>query len=72
MRELARHERCWAKHQSLTHPEHQQAADEMRADRQRPRPAGAGVEDVERRALADYDAAFGLLDTGLLDTERVA
>jgi hypothetical protein len=58
---LARHERCWAKHQSLTDPEHQQAAAKMRADRQRPRRAAA-VEDVERRALRDYDAAFGLTD----------
>ena len=71
-RELARHQRCWAKHQSLTDPQHQQAAAKMRADRQRPRPEGAGVQDVERRQLTDYDAAFGLLDTGPLATDRVA
>jgi len=63
-RELARHERCWAKHQSLTDPEHQQPAAKMRADRQRPRRDDPGVEAVERRELTDYDAAFGLLDTG--------
>jgi transposase len=63
-REVAHHQRCWAKHQSITDPEHATAAAAMRSA------AGGGghapVEDIERRALSDYDAAFGLHD------ERVA
>jgi transposase len=60
---VAEHPRCWARHQSLTDPDHQQAAAALRAGRRRP---PTPVEDVERRALSDYDAAFGLTD------ERVA
>ena len=56
---VAEHARCWARHQTLTDPDHQQAAAALRAARHRsPTP----VEDVERRALSDYDAAFGLTD----------
>ncbi len=56
-RVVAEHPRCWAKHQTLTDPVHGTAAAQLRARQQaRPRP----VQDVEQRALADYDAAFGL------------
>ena len=54
----ADHERAWAKHQTITDPEHLAAA-------QRPAPATARVvrpaadPEVEVRALADYDAALG-------------
>ncbi len=60
---VAEHRRCWARHQSLTDAAHQQAAAVMRATQHRSSPAG---EDIESRALSDYDAAFGLTD------ERVA
>ncbi len=60
---VAEHRRCWARHQSLTDAAHQQAAAAMRAA---PRRSPAPVEDIERRSLSDYDAAFGLTD------ERVA
>ncbi|MGZ4665407.1 MAG: Mu transposase domain-containing protein, partial [Frankiaceae bacterium] len=60
-REVARHPRCWAKHQSITDPEHKKAADVLRGQH-RGAPPG---QDVERRALSDYDDAFGL-------TEQVA
>lgn len=62
---LARHERCWAKHQSLTDPEHQRAAARMRAERAHGQRALATstTQEVERRELTDYDAAFGLVDT---------
>jgi hypothetical protein len=59
-REVARHQRCWAKHQSLTDPEHQKAAAVLGGQQhQRHRAAPAG-QDVERRAVSDYDDAFGL------------
>jgi transposase len=58
-REVARHPRCWAKHQSITDPEHKKAADVLRGRHQRHRAAPA-VDDLERRALSDYDDAFGL------------
>ena len=62
-REVARHLRCWAKHQSITDPGHATAAAAMRSA------TGGGrapVEDIERRALSEYDTAFGL------DDEQVA
>jgi transposase len=58
-REVARHERCWARHQSITDPEHADAAAVLRAQQHRSTPV---VDDVERRALSDYDNAFGLTD----------
>ena len=61
-REVARHQRCWAKHQSLTDPEHAKAATVLRGQQHQPTPS---IDDVERRALSDYDSAFGL-------TEQVA
>ncbi len=60
---VAEHTRCWARHQSLTDPAHQQAAAAMRTARHHSPPP---ADDVERRSLSDYDAAFGLTD------ERVA
>jgi transposase len=56
-RVVAEHARCWARHQTLTDPAHAAAATQLRA-RQSARPQA--VDDVEQRALADYDAAFGL------------
>jgi transposase len=60
---VAEHPRCWARHQSLTDPAHHQAAAAMRTTGHHSAPPG---DEVERRALSDYDAAFGLTD------ERVA
>jgi hypothetical protein len=58
---VARHERCWADHQTITDPQHAQAAADLRAQlsaqRRQPR---AAEEQVEQRALTDYDAVFGL------------
>ena len=56
-RVVAEHARSWARHQTLTDPAHAAAAVQLRA-RQTARPRA--VDDVEQRALADYDAAFGL------------
>ncbi|MFG1678517.1 IS21 family transposase [Micromonospora sp. NPDC049282] len=56
---VARHDRCWAKHQSITDPAHRQAAADLRtAARQAPAPAV--TTEVEHRRLADYDRMFGL------------
>jgi transposase len=56
---VATHERCWAAHQSITDAAHREAAAALRAARGlvAPRPA---VDDVQHRALTDYDRAFGL------------
>ena len=64
-RQVADHERLWAKHQTISAPEHVAAARALRCERVgllRPaadHSAGAGHE-VEQRALSDYDAALGL------------
>jgi transposase len=61
-RVVADHERCWARHQTITDPAHLAAAQQLRAARRVLAPvrgpAGAGAE-VERRDLAVYDALFG-------------
>ena len=56
---VADHERAWAKHQTISDPEHVTAAKLLRRERIgliRP----LGEPEVERRCLADYDAALGL------------
>jgi transposase len=58
---VADHVRCWARHQTISDPDHVQAAARLRAEH---RAAATGGEpaEVELRCLADYDAAFGLDD----------
>lgn len=56
---VARHRRCWARHQTLTDPAHARAAEALRGDRASLHLERAEV-DVERRALADYDRALGV------------
>ena len=58
---VADHQRCWARHQTITDPDHAQAAARLRAQ---PRAATIGDEpaEVELRCLADSDTAFGLTD----------
>ena len=62
-RVVADHQRAWAWHQTLTDPDHQQAANLLRRTRigaLRPvREAGTEI-GVEQRALADYDTALGI------------
>jgi len=56
---VADHERIWAKHQTISDPEHVAAARLLRRERigvLRPAPE----PEVEVRALADYDAALGI------------
>jgi hypothetical protein len=61
---VADHQRCWARHQTLSDPAHPQAAAKLRHDRAMVG-ASAGRRDpdeVQLRCLADYDTAFGLDD----------
>ena len=58
-RTVADHERIWAKHQTISDPEHVAAAKLLRRDRiglVRPAPE----PDVEIRCLTDYDTALGV------------
>ena len=58
---VAEHERCWADHQTITDPQHQQAGAAMRAELSRQhRQSQPDGQQVEQRPLGDYDAAFGL------------
>ncbi|MEU5032500.1 IS21 family transposase [Streptomyces milbemycinicus] len=73
---VARHTRCWARHQSLTDPEHAAAADILRGQaihQQAARAATAHAAmlgpdslgiDVEQRELATYDRMFTLIEGG--------
>lgn len=58
-RPVAAHDRCWARHQTITDPAHLEAGKSMRLGRLLVVPPPARTE-VEQRALTDYDAAFGL------------
>jgi transposase len=73
---VARHARCWARHQSITDPEHAAAARALRGEvihRQAARaaaaraallaPDGLGIE-VEQRELGTYDRMFTLIEGG--------
>jgi len=56
---VADHERIWAKHQTISDPEHVAAARALRRERlEVVRPAAEPV--VEQRCLGDYDTALGL------------
>ena len=65
---VADHDRCWARHQTLSDPAHLQVAAQLRRDRAMVGQAADHRDqgEVQLRCLADYDAAFGL------DTEGVA
>ena len=55
--EVARHQRCLAKHQTLLAPDHSRVLRAMRAEQQ---VAAAFADAVEERDLADYDRALGV------------
>jgi hypothetical protein len=65
---VADHERVWAWHQSITDPEHREAANMLRSNRigaLRPVREHEDHVTVEQRSLADYDTALGIeLDEG--------
>ena len=57
--QVARHERCWADHQSITDQAHADAAVELRRARKLV-PVPALDTTVQRRALSDYDRMLGV------------
>jgi hypothetical protein len=60
---VADHERVWAWHQSITDPEHREAANLLRRNRIGTlRPVGEAEDQiaVEQRSLTDYDTALGI------------
>jgi len=58
---VASHQRCWARHQSITDRVHHQAALQLaHLAAARPRPAATEPDEVQQRDLGAYDAAFGL------------
>ncbi|MET9183609.1 IS21 family transposase [Kitasatospora aureofaciens] len=66
---VARHVRCWARHQSITDPEHTAAAGRLHQEVHRQHAAQAqllapaGIE-VEQRELTTYDRIFTLIEGG--------
>jgi hypothetical protein len=66
---VGEHQRCWARQQTITDPEHRKAADAMRHAFAARTAAGRGpaADEVQERDLSAYDRAFGLDDQ-----ERVA
>jgi transposase len=61
---VGEHERCWARQQTITDPEHRKAADVLRQAFQQRSPSGRGptADEVQQRDLSAYDRAFGLGD----------
>jgi hypothetical protein len=60
---VAEHERVWAWHQTITDPEHREAANMLRHNRisaLRPVIEPNDQVLVEQRCLSDYDAALGI------------
>jgi transposase len=55
---VADHVRCWARHQTISDPDHLRAAARLRAERAAV--TGPDETQVQLRCLADYDVAFGL------------
>ncbi|GAA2708948.1 IS21 family transposase [Micromonospora olivasterospora] len=55
---VGEHERCWARQQTITDPEHAKAATVMRQAYQ-DRPRGRAAAQVACRDLADYDRILG-------------
>jgi len=57
---VADHERCWARHQTITDPAHLAAAQQLRSARRRLAPVpGPADAEVEHRDLAVYDLLSG-------------
>jgi transposase len=57
---VADHGRCWARHQTISDPDHLRAAAALRAEHRSV--SRADGSEVELRCLADYDQVFGLHD----------
>ncbi|WP_405652990.1 IS21 family transposase [Streptomyces sp. NBC_00019] len=68
---VARHARCWAKHQTITDPDHARTAAALRGEYRHHTAAQAArlrataadrLVDVEQRELTDYDRVFTLIE----------
>jgi transposase len=59
---VADHQRCWARHQTISDPAHLQAAARLRHQRTVLAPCSSDAGEVQLRRLTDYDAVFGLDD----------
>lgn len=59
-RVVAEHDRCWARHQSITDPAHHHAALALASRAARPAPPPDQDDAVEQRDLGVYDTAFGI------------
>jgi len=67
-RHVADHERIWARHQTISDPDHVAAARALRRARiGLLRPAPSPEVEVEQRALTDYDTALGIDRVGDAD-----
>jgi transposase len=73
---VARHARCWARHQTLTDPDHAAAAARLRGQALHLAAASGkatttppDVIDVEQRELCTYDRLFTVIDGGGTDQE---
>ena len=69
--EVARHVRCWARHQTITDPAHSAAAGAARLTACK-EPADDGEVEVEQRSLDTYDRIFGVIEGGLGQEEEIA
>lgn len=69
-RQVADHARAWAKHQTISNPEHVTAADQLRRERLRVLRT-APEPEVEQRDLTDYDTIFGIGDSKRDDARPV-
>jgi hypothetical protein len=58
-RMVADHQRCWARHQTISDPAHLAAAKAMRTARRLAAVPGPRDDEVEQRDLAVYDQATG-------------
>jgi transposase len=67
--EVARHARSWARHQTITDPDHAAAAARQATTNKSLSAAGT---DVEERSLETYDRIFGVIDGGLTTGEGAA
>ena len=61
---VADHERVWARHQTITDPDHVGRGTRVAPRPGRDRAPGRREPEVEQRCLADYDTALGLDDEG--------
>lgn len=71
---VGRHDRCWARHQTMTDPAHREKALDLahHARTIRERPAEPAGVVVEARDLSVYDTFFGTRPTEAVDAEEVA